>query len=730
MNKKFTIFFIACTVWAITSAARAQTEIYPIGINGSAVTSWNAGDLTSWLNSIPDSYATGDISYDHDTKTLTFKNATLTNSGMHPCISSSLDGLVIELIGNNRIERTTNESALAIIFNRYRNGTIKGAKGSKLTVAGGYGIQPDQCNLTVTGGCELVVSANYSAISGDRYYTNVTVSGGSTVKATGRGRASFEMINSLVLEDGATIIQPAGAAYDSNLKGVALNGKLVNSEVIITTPPPTTYDLYIAGTQVTSANKDKITGTGISGLVKYNNNTKTLTLDGAKINSSAYCIESKIEGLSLNIIGTNLLTGTGGYSCIKLNAASATIAGSSNAKLQINSKSIGVYQYNCNLTIAGGCEVIANSANYGICGQNGNNEVLTVSGGSTIKATGASAGSIRDLKSLVLEDGATIVQPAGANFSPQAKAVVNANNEIIKTEVVISSQAGTKYNLWIAGAQVTAANASNITAAINDATVASGSISYKPDTKTLTLKGAKIKSIQDCILSEIEGLIIKLEGDNVLNSTGNNSCLLLVDVSTTISGGSTAKLQATAADHGCIFYRVGNLTITGGCEVVAKGAAFGIWGFSTEALTISGGSTVKATGTSMGSIFGMKSLVINNGTILQPAGAVFEATKGVTLNGNVVKTEVIIKGGGTGLALNTAIKTEIYPNPAREFFTVTCAEPMELIELIALSGQVALSQATSGTTTRITVSELPRTAYIVKIYTRAGLVTEKLITVP
>ena len=187
MNKKFTIFFIACTVWAITSAARAQTEIYPIGINGSAVTSWNAGDLTSWLNSIPDSYATGEISYDHDTKTLTFKNATLTNSGMHPCISSSLDGLVIELIGNNRIERTTNESALAIIFNRYRNGTIKGAKGSKLTVAGGYGIQPDQCNLTVTGGCELVVSANYSAISGDRYYTTVTVSGGSTEKATGRG---------------------------------------------------------------------------------------------------------------------------------------------------------------------------------------------------------------------------------------------------------------------------------------------------------------------------------------------------------------------------------------------------------------------------------------------------------------------------------------------------------------------------------------------------------------
>ena len=77
----------------------------------------------------------------------------------------------------------------------------------------------------------------------------------------------------------------------------------------------TEYDLEICGTQVTSDNcGDLSVIDGVEGTVKYDPDSKTLTLEGAKLNAGS-CIESDIDGLTIKVSSTN-----------KLNAADAAIA--------------------------------------------------------------------------------------------------------------------------------------------------------------------------------------------------------------------------------------------------------------------------------------------------------------------------------------------------------------------------------------------------------------------
>ena len=55
-----------------------------------------------------------------------------------------------------------------------------------------------------------------------------------------------------------------------------------------------------------------------------------------------------------------------------------------------------------------------------------------------------------------------------------------------------SAAAQTSYKLWVAGTQVTSANAKDITAAIGNPAIATGTITYNAATQTLTLNNAKI----------------------------------------------------------------------------------------------------------------------------------------------------------------------------------------------------------------------------------------------
>ena len=201
----------------------------------------------------------------------------------------------------------------------------------------------------------------------------------------------------------------------------------------------TTYNLWIAGVQVTSANcSDLSVISGVSGTVKYDPTNKVLTLDGATIQiDTTNAIVSFIDGLTIKVIGTNNLT-TGNNSALSFRKP-LTITGGGVLNAKSGGKSggaCGIYANKTNLTIDG-CTVNAKGG-YGIAGQDGSSETLTIKN-SIVTAEGT-YGSIADFDSLSTI-GCSITQPAGAAFDASLHAVA-LGGSVVTSKVVISPTGG------------------------------------------------------------------------------------------------------------------------------------------------------------------------------------------------------------------------------------------------------------------------------------------------
>ncbi|MBF0956664.1 MAG: hypothetical protein HXK19_02080, partial [Alloprevotella tannerae] len=363
---------------------------------------------------------------------------------------------------------------------------------------------------------------------------------------------------------------------------------------------------------------------GVEGTVKYDPDSKTLTLEDAKLNieGEVDCIESEIDGLTIKVSGTNELNAVDAAAIVD---APTTITGGGTLNMK-SEKYAAIYAARTNLTIK---DCIVNAkGKWGIAGYNDSKEKLFISK-ATVTAEGRE-GSIRNFKEITLEDCA-ITQPAGAVVDNSQGAVV-LNGEIVKSEVKIVQ---TKYRLWICNTQVTSDNCGNLSGIDG----VEGTVKYDPDNKTLTLEDAKLNAERDnfCIWSEIDGLTIKVSGTNELNA-GNITILVYAPM--TITGGGT--LNAESRKNCAIWAKETNLTIKD-CIVNAKGR-WGIAGYGdpTNKLLISK-ATVTAEGGD-GSICDFKEITLEDCAITQPAGAVVDNSQGaVVLNGEKVTSEVKIE---------------------------------------------------------------------------------------
>ncbi|SJZ97793.1 hypothetical protein, partial [Porphyromonas circumdentaria] len=191
--------------------------------------------------------------------------------------------------------------------------------------------------------------------------------------------------------------------------------------------------IKIAGVQVTSENCDDLSVIdGVSGTVEYNPDTKTLTLEDARIEvgDDRSGIESSVENLTIVVRGTcNLSTAKAAISLRE----NTTITGGGTLSTASSTDCAIYLQFSLSLTIDG-CRVEA-KGEYGIAGYNGENgEHLTIKN-ATVTAEG-SKGSICDLASLTLE-GCKITQPVGAAFNESKHAVCDADGNIIKSKIDI-----------------------------------------------------------------------------------------------------------------------------------------------------------------------------------------------------------------------------------------------------------------------------------------------------
>ena len=387
----------------------------------------------------------------------------------------------------------------------------------------------------------------------------------------------------------------------------------------------TVYNLEICDTQVTSANCDDLSVIdGVEGTVKYDPNSKILTLKDAKLNTGGnICISSEIDGLTIEVSGTNEVNAA--KVAIGFYSAPATITGGGTLNVK-GQDDCGIFVNKTNLTIE---DCIVNAkGKWGIAGYIGSNEKLFIKN-ATVRAEGV-GGSIFDFKEITLED-CVITQPAGAAFDESKHAIV-LNGEKVTSEVVIEPV--TEYDLWIDGTQVTSGNCKDLS--VIDGV--EGTVKYDPDSKTLTLEGAKlnVEGNDNCINSEIDGLTIKVSGTNELNA---GETAIIVYAPTTLTGGGT--LNAKSEKYTAIYAYETDFTIKD-CIVNAKGN-YGIAGNngSNEKLLISN-ATVRAEGEA-GSICDFKEITLEDCAITQPAGAVVDNSQGaVVLNGEIVTSEVKI----------------------------------------------------------------------------------------
>lgn len=193
----------------------------------------------------------------------------------------------------------------------------------------------------------------------------------------------------------------------------------------------------------------------------------------------------------------------------------------------------------------------------------------------------------------------------------------------------------THYDLWINGVQVNSVNWSNLSFIDG----VSGTVSYNPSTKTLTLNNATITSSSSTtttsnIISKISDLKINVTGTNTVRVTSGSHASLVAYESTSITG--TGEVHFVSPQSiGCRVYDGKTLTISGGAKVEFSGQSYGLFGGGTTSkLVVSGAATeLAALGVNYVSIYRMKATLNDGLAITSPAGAYFNS------NGTVVNSD-------------------------------------------------------------------------------------------
>jgi hypothetical protein len=578
---------------------------YDLWICSKQVTGANKNNL----NTIPG--VTGKINYNPNTKTLTLDSVTIAPQGKYSAISSKLDGLKIELIGNNTIDMDT--VSASGIFLDSTSATING-NGVLNVSSTKEAIVASKSSLSIKN-CKVNSISNIAGISGA--YTNSSLSiDNATVTAIGTSNGSIIAFNGGISLTNSIIVQPIGAKI-TGANVTDTNGTIIKTEVKIIA----IYDLWICGTQVTALNKDSLAViSGVTGAVNYNSATKTLTLNNASLSTtgSTCCILSRINNMRIDVVGTNMLTANGWSPIAYEDNNSGIIQGNGTLNaINHHANDQGIYMRNGSLTIKN-CTINTIGGNSGILGGSGN-QTLTIEN-ATISALGTNQGSIKGFKQMNLNNCA-IVEPAFARFNTTQKAICNASGNVIKDTIKIVPV--TTYALLICGVQVTDFNKDSLNIIPG---VTAGTINYAPATKTLTLNNASMSTTSStaCIYSITDSLIIEIIGNNTLNGNGwspiscdsNNSCF--------IQGNGTLNIN-NSSNNGGIFMRNGSLSIKN-CTLNVIAGNHGISGSSGEKTLTIDNATVLAKGTNGGSILGFKQINLVNSAIIQPAGAIFNDT--------------------------------------------------------------------------------------------------------
>lgn len=400
----------------------------------------------------------------------------------------------------------------------------------------------------------------------------------------------------------------------------------------------TKYELWLAGTQVTSENcGDLSVIDGVSGTAKYDDATKTLILDNATIHNTAEVEEddyfksigivTRINGLTIRLVGNNTITAdkNGGmfnnYEKILtiMGEGKLTVNGSTTASKYFNQRGIlnrgTITVSGCTLEVSGGVSGLEEGHwKFDRC------TVRAKGGGSSDDGY---AGSISYLYAKPEFTDCAITTPEGAYWAYGC--LYGADGKPVTDWVTIEKSDVTIYNFKIAGTQVTSVNCNDLS--VIDGV--SGKVNYDHATKTLTLDNATISNKNTVdeddrekaagIFSEVYGLTIRLVGNNTITS---EKFIGVWNRDSEITFTGDGKLAVNGGLAG--IFNNSSITVSG-CTLEASGGICGLtegnWKFDRCTVRAKGGGSSYDEYEGSIACFWHKKPELNGCEIIAPTGA-------------------------------------------------------------------------------------------------------------
>ena len=447
--------------------------------------------------------------------------------------------------------------------------------------------------------------------------------------------------------------------------------------------PPQVYDLYVAGTQVTSLNASDILGDGVA---SYEASSNTLTISGniTAPDNNTPCIDNGINNLTINVVSAVTLTA---YDKTINIQSTTTLTGS--AQLTVTATKIpdphdyvdtnyAIYTAgnylnisNANLLVTGeiGCYGNLNISNAnlrvtGSIGCSGNlnitNSTLSVDytffGGENMNVTNSTVsitnGSIMGFKSFTLTD-CYLKTPQGGYYDSSSKRLVDAKGTPTYPVEIRPGAGPTLYELYVAGTRVTSENASGI--------LGDGVASYDASSNTLTISGniTAPDNNTPCIDNGINNLTINVVSAVTLTAYDKT---INIQSTTTLTGSAQLTVTATKipdphdyVDTNYAIYTAGNylnisnanLLVTGeiGCygnlnisnanlRVTGSIGCSGNLNITNSTLSVDytffGGENMNVTNSTVsitnGSIMGFKSFTLTDCYLKTPQGGYYDSS--------------------------------------------------------------------------------------------------------
>lgn len=274
------------------------------------------------------------------------------------------------------------------------------------------------------------------------------------------------------------------------------------------------YSIRIAGIQVNNKNASSgITGEGITGTIKYDNDTNTLTLNNATITPEQEAPGIDYHGsesLIIELIGTNKIISSGGCDVIQCSS---------------------ILDIRPDITLKNGD---GNPCSLELEGGSGN----IISGFRNISGLSNIGGYGNNLV-LVYDKDVCYVQNEGL-YSYGSDGTGAPDNPVSNATIA------TDYHLRIGNVYVTNLNKDNVLSNTSN----DGKLSYSPQTNTLSFNGAEI--LQK-ISIEQENLTIDLEGNNsiTIKDEPESSAIIAETCSLTIKSTSKTGSLTLSSSGGC-----------------------------------------------------------------------------------------------------------------------------------------------------------------------------------